>query len=303
MRWTDKLRLRWRSLWRRPRVEQELDDELRFHLQQQIEENLAAGMSPEEARYAARRSIGGLAQMKEECRDMRRVNWVQDLAQDIRYGLRMLRKNSGFTTVAVLTLALGIGANTAIFSILESQLWRPLPFPDSERLMDVHLVLRRNPRSQDVLSERIFRAWREQSHSFSNLTGYLYPGNRNFTSNGMSERVMVMPVMSNLFDTLQVQPERGRVFLVEEETQGRNHVAMISHVFWRDRFNSDPSALGKSITLDGEAYIVVGIASSRLRFEYTDEPAVFVHVAAHACQGVFRIRDEHGRLALGFTAQ
>src|SRR5207244_4599906 len=93
--------------------------------------------------------------------DIRRVNWVQDLAQDIRYGFRMLGKSPSFTAVAVLTLALGIGANTAIFSVLESQLWRPLPFPDSERLMDVHLVLRQNPRRQDVLSERVFQAGRE----------------------------------------------------------------------------------------------------------------------------------------------
>ncbi len=267
MLWLQRVWLRLWSLLLGPQLDQELDDELRFHLEQQIEENMAAGMPPEEAHYAARRAIGRAEQIKEECRDMRRVNWVPDLAQDIRYGLRMLGKSPSFTAVAVLTLALGIGANTAIFSILESQLWRPLPFPDSERLVDVHLVLRQNPRRQDVLSERVFQAWREQSHCFTNLTGYLYPGNRNFTSNGMSERVMVMPVMSNFFDTLQVQPERGRAFVVEEETPGRNHVAMISHVFWRDRFNSDPSVLGKSITLDGESYTIVGIASSRLRFE------------------------------------
>lgn len=303
MRWSYKLPLRLRSLFRRSRVEQELSEELRFHLENLIDEKVANGMNPEHARCEALRELGGSEQIKEECRDMRRVNWVQDLAQDIRYGLRMLGKSPSFTAVAVLTLALGIGANTAIFSILESQLWRPLPFPDSERLVDVHLLLRQNPRRQDVLSERVFQAWREQSHSFTNLTGYLYPGNRNFTSNGMSERVMVMPMMSNLFDTLQVQPERGRAFLVEEETPGRNHVAMISHVFWRDRFNSDPSVLGKSITLDGESYTVVGIASSRLRFEYTDEPAVFVPFAAHASQEVLRSLDVLGWLAPGFTAE
>src|SRR5260370_15728116 len=153
-------------------------------------------------------------------------------------------------------------------------------------MMDHPLVLRQNPRSRDVLSDRAFQALLEQSHSFTNLTGCLYAGSRNFTSNGMSERVMVMPVMSNFFDTLQVQPERGRAFLVEEATPGRNHVAMISHAFWRDRFNSDPAVLGKSITLDGEAHTVVGIASSRLRFEYMNEPSRFASFAAQTSHQV-----------------
>ena len=301
IRWADKLLLRLRSVFRRRRIDHELDDELLFHLNQQIEENLAAGLTPAEARYAARRSIGGVAQIKEECRDMRRVNLVQDLAQDIRYGLRMLGKSPGFTIVAVLTLAFGIGANTAIFSVLESQLWRPLPFPDSERLIDVHVVLRQNPKQRDVLSERVFHAWREQSRSFTNLAGHVYPASRNLTANGRSERVLVMPVMSNLFDTLEVLPERGRAFLPEEETPGRDHVAIVSHLIWQERFSSDPALLGKPITLDGEPYTVVGITSSQLRLEYMDEPAIFVPLAAHASLQVLRSLDVLGRLAPGFT--
>jgi putative ABC transport system permease protein len=185
--------------------------------------------------------------------------------------------------------------------VLESQLWRPLPFPDSERLMDVHVVLRQNPKQWDVLSERVFHAWREQARSFKNLAGYVYPAARNLTANGTSERVLVMPVMSNFFDTVEVPPERGRAFLPEEETPGRDHVAIVSHLIWQERFSSDPALLGKPITLDGEPYTVVGIASSQLRFEFMDEPAVFVPLAARTPSQVLRSLDVLGRLAPGFT--
>ena len=131
------------------------------------------------------------------------------LLEDFRYALRMLRKNAGFTAVAVLTLALGIGANTAIFSVLESQLWRPLPFPDSERLVDGHVVLRENPKQWDVVSNRVYQAWHEQTRSLAKLGACDYPEARNLTAAGTSDRVLVMAATSSLFDTLQVPLERG----------------------------------------------------------------------------------------------
>ncbi|HKN59943.1 MAG TPA: ABC transporter permease, partial [Candidatus Acidoferrales bacterium] len=303
MRWVTTLSLRFRSLFGRVTVDHELDDELRFHVERQIAANIAAGMPPAEARNAALREFGGVDQVREECRDMRQVNWLQDFVQDVRYGLRILRKSPGFTIVAVLTLALGIGANTAIFSILESQLWRPLPFPDSERLVDAHTILRRNPKQWDVLSARGFRAWREQSHSFANLTGYSYPNERNFTANGTSERLNVMPVASNFFDTLEVPLALGRAFLPGEEAPGRDHVAILSHSLWQDHFQSDPALLGKPITVDGEAYTVVGVAAPRLRLEYIDEPAIFVPIALDESGPTNRNLYVIGRLSPGVTAQ
>jgi predicted permease len=303
MRWVKTLSLRFRSLFRHGAVDHELDDELRFHLERQIAANIAAGMPPDEAHYAALREFGGVDQVREECRDVRKVNWLQDFVQDVRYGVRILRKSPGFTVVAVLTLALGIGANTAIFSILESQLWRPLPFPVSERLVAVHTVLRENPKQWDVLSVKGFRAWRDESHSFANLTGHNYPGARNFTANGTSERLLVMPISSNFFDTLEVPPALGRAFLPGEETQGSDHVAILSNSLWRDRFASDPAILGKSLTLDGEAYTVVGVAAPRLRLEYIDEPSVFVPLALDLSGPVRRNLYAIGRLAPGLTPE
>jgi putative ABC transport system permease protein len=298
-----KLRSLARNLIRRDRIERDLDAEVRSFSDLLEEEKLSAGMSANEAKRSARIDIVGPEQLKEEVRGARSGAWLETIFRDIRFGARMLRKNPGFTSVAILTLALGIGANTAIFSIVESQLWRPLPFPDSERLVDAHPVLVNNPKQWDVLSVRSYRVWRDLSHSFMTLAAYIYPGARNLTANGASERVLVMPVTFNFFDTFKVPVAGGRAFSLEEETPGRERVAIVSDSLWRDRFGADPAILGKPITLDGEPYVIVGIGSPRLHIEYLDEPAVFVPLLMDPSAPLVRNIYVVGRLASDITPE
>src|SRR5580704_13940619 len=178
MRQLRALFIRLAELFRKPRREQELAAEMESHLQLHIEDNLRSGMTPQEAHRQALIRLGGLEQTKESYRDRRSLPLLETSVRDLRFAARMLRKNVGFTVVVVFTLTLGIGANTAIFSVLESQLWRPLPFPDSERLVDVHTVLRKNPRQWDVITNSVYHAWAEQTHVCSSLGAYNFPAAR-----------------------------------------------------------------------------------------------------------------------------
>jgi putative ABC transport system permease protein len=296
MNWLKQLLSR-RSLYN------DLSEEMQQHLEEKIEELVSTGLSKKEASAAARRAFGNVTLIEENSRAVWRWPSFENLLGDIRFGLRVLRKNPGFTITAVLTLAIGIGANTAIFSVLESQLWRPLPFPDSERLVDAHVVLRENPKRWDVLPPSGYKAWHERSRSFTNLGAYDYPSNRNLTAGGISERVQVMPVTSSLLDTLEVPLASGRGFLPEEEMPGRDRVAILSHSLWQTRFSSDNSVLGKPIVLDGQPYVIIGVASPHLHFEYLDEPAIFVPFAIDPSQQSLRNTYVIGRLASGVTPE
>ncbi len=292
-----------RNLFRHKKVDRDLDAEVRSYSDLLEHEKLSSGMSPAEAKRIARIDLVGPEQLKEEVRANRAGAHLETILRDIRFGARALRKNPGFTAVAILTLTLGIGANTAIFSVVESQLWRPLPFPDSERLVDAHPVLVNNPKQWDVLSSRGYKAWREQSRSFVNLAAYFYPGARNLTANGTSERVLVMPISANFFDTFKVPVARGRAFSTDEESLGRQHVAIVSNSLWKDRFDADPALVGKPITLDGEPYTIVGIGSPTLRMEYMDEPAVYVPLPMDPSAPLARDTYVVGRLPPDMTTE
>ena len=272
----DDLLIRFRALLRRKSVESELDDEIRFHFEAQVAKYIASGTPRDEATRRARLEFGGLDQVKEECRDARGIRFLETLMQDIRYGLRMLRKSPGFTIVAVLTLALGIGANTAIFSILESQLWRPLPFPDSEHIYAVNTRPPDNPTRWFNVTGPEFLEWRERAHAFDHLAGFDYPVGRNFSTGPVTTRAEAMSITSGFFETLQIQPALGRAFDPADDVAGNENVAVITYALWRDAFHSDPDAIGKSFTLDGVPHRIIGVAPAGLRLAFTLEPDLFV---------------------------
>ena len=265
--WFYTLPLRLRSLFRFRQVEQELDEELRYHLDRQTEENIARGMTTEEARLAALRAMGGVEQRKEQCRDMRRVNWIEDLTQDIRYGLRMLMKNPGFTVVAVLTLALGIGANTAIFSVVNAILLRALPYEHAERVVFVSSTELLRGINQMTVSLPNFRDWREQNHVFDEMAAFLN-GNLTLTSNGEPEQLAGTRASPSLFPLLGIKPLLGRGFLPEEEQPGKHRVVILSYGLWQRRFSADPHLVGQTLTINGNPFTVVGIMPAQCQFPH-----------------------------------
>jgi putative ABC transport system permease protein len=246
---------RLRALFRKEELNEQLSDELRFHLEKQIEQNLAAGMSEEDARYAALRKFGGVEQVKEECRDAWGVRFIETLLKDIRYALRMLARNPGFAAVAVLTLALGIGANTAIFSIVNAVFLRPLPFPQADRIYVIDRV--GNQVGGSTISFPIFLAWQKRHERFfDHLALLCWYGDATLSGAGESERVPVTGASSDLFSVLGVHPEIGRDFLPGDR---RYDVVILSDGLWRSRFGADRNVLGKSITIDGEPHTIVGV--------------------------------------------
>jgi predicted permease len=230
--------------------------ELESHLAMQAEDNQRRGMDRDEARRQAIIRLGGIEQAKENYRDQQSVPVLENLFQDIRYGLRMLRANPGFTLVAVITLALGIGANTAIFSIVNGVLLRPLPYEDPARLVVVFNSSSKYP--QFEASPPDFRTLREQNHTLDGLSAY-YRENFNLTGADHPERVKAAVVSADYFTTLGVEPVLGRAFVPSEEKWGSHHVMVVSQSFWRSHLNADPNISGKILNLDGQPYQVIGV--------------------------------------------
>ncbi len=263
MRFFYKLPLRLRSLFRKESVERELRDELRFHLENLIEEKVAKGMTPQEARSAALRELGGLEQIKEECRDLRRVRYIESFVQDVRYGLRQLRRNPGFTLVAILTLALGIGATTAIFSVVDAVLLRPPLFQDPYRLV---AISEKSPQGdENDVSVGNFADFQEESSVFQGIAAYTSWEFHTLTGVREPDEVWSSAVSPNLFHVLGAHAVLGRAFV-----SGEAQSLVLSYKYWRNHFLSDRTLIGKALALDGKPYVVVGVMPANFEFPASD---------------------------------
>jgi len=246
-----------RRLWKsRKKWELELSEEVRDHVELQITANIAAGMSAQEARRQAALEFGGAEAVKENCREQRRGFWLETLWADARYGVRMMLRSPGFTIVAILTLALGIGANTAIFSVVNGVLLNPLPFPQPEQL--VTLSESKPNFATGSISYLNFRDWQRNNHTFSSMA-ISRPISFSFTGTGEAEQLQAELLSSDYFSLLGVKPVIGRLFAPGEDEVGAAPIVLISAGLWKRKFGSSPEVLGRSMTLDGTGYTIVGV--------------------------------------------
>lgn len=256
MRLLDILRLRVRSLFQRDAVDRELDDELRFHFDHQVEQNMAAGMNAQEARAAALREVGNLLHHKDECRDARRTRMIESFFEDCRYAVRNLRRDPFLALTATLTLAVCIGANTTVFSVANSILIRPLPYPDSDR---IDWISERNgPGQQDIGAAPDYFALREQNRIFRDVAAF-QPVDVTLTGVERPEKLDAASVSPSFFGVMRVQPLMGRVLTTDEVGPKAPPIVVLSYEFWRNRMGSDPHLLGKTISLDRLPYTIVGV--------------------------------------------
>jgi predicted permease len=254
MRSLTKFVLRFRSLFHRRAADAELDSELQFHIERQIRVNIASGMNPTEARRDALREFGGVEQRKEECRDARNINWLQDLAHDLRYGLRMLRKNRGFTSVAVLSLALGIGVNALAFSVVNALLLRPLPVDHPNQLAFVETEKYPN------LSFPNYVDLRDRNQAFSGLLACRISPMDLETANG-ARRIWGYLATGNYFDVLGVKPLLGHFFHQSDDLHpGASPYVVLSYNAWQSEFGGDSRIVGKSVRINRLSYTVLGVA-------------------------------------------
>ena len=253
----------WRNLAQKESLDQDLSEELRAHLDLLTDQKIREGLSPESARRAALVEVGGVEQVKERVREVRMGRPLEDFFQDLRYALRGLRKQRAFTAVAVITLALGIGANSAIFTVINTVLLKPLPYADPEQLVVLTETLSDRPVGASFPN---FVDFRNQNSVFQNTMAVRTRESFNLTGVGESERLQGRLVSANFLATLGIKPIRGRDFLASEDEAGSSPVVIISHALWQRRFGADESLIGKTLTLNSQQYTVVGITPPDFRF-------------------------------------
>src|SRR5882724_12770788 len=260
-----------RNLFRKRPIEQALDDELRSSLEALTQEKMKQGLSQSVARREALMEIGGIEQVKEEVRAVGAGRFVEDLARDIRYALRQLHRNRSFTAVAALTLALGIGGTTAIFSVINGVLLQPLPYSHPGRLVEVGLDLPGINQFNWPLSPAEYFTFREQSRTFQDI-GLYYTGfgaalySANVTGLGRPEHVPALGVTDGVLPILEVTPLLGRSFTRADDEPGGSDTVMITYGYWRSKFGGDRSVIGKTIDVDGKPSTIIGVLPQRFRF-------------------------------------
>ena len=303
MRWISRLRLRLRSLFQSTRVEQELDEEMRYHLDRLVDDYAAAGMALPEARYRALQEMGAIESRKEECRDARGLALVDSLRQDVIYALRALRKSPGFTAVAIVSLAIGIGANTTIFTFVNAVLLQPLPFPGSDRLVSLHEHQVDSGKPLGV-NPVIFVAWRARTRSFEALALTQTPPLNVMGPNG-AEQLSRMMTTGELLHVFGARPALGRTFVKEELEPRGSPVVMLGYGFWQRWFGGDPTVLGRQLTLPDGSLTIIGVGPAGFRIGQI-EPDVFTPLGidpANPAATGSRSFQAYGRLTANTTLE
>ncbi len=279
-----------RGLFGDRRADREFDDEIETHLRLLTGRYVRRGMTKAEATLAARRQFGNVTLLKEVNREIRGIRSIDTLIQDLQYGVRMLRRNPGFTFVAVLTLALGIGANTAIFSVVNAVLLRSLPYRDPDRLVMVSFA------------ERHFLEWRDQAKAFEQIAAYQIH-TADLTGSGEPERLFAGYVSADLFATLGIAPALGRAFTPAEDTVCGAPVVILSDGLWRRRFGGDPQVVGQALTLGGQSRTVVGIMPYGFRFPGESDLWLPLELTQKFCRKDFQVQGVIARLKQGLMPE
>ncbi|HTO04275.1 MAG TPA: permease prefix domain 1-containing protein, partial [Opitutus sp.] len=270
-----------RALVRKDKLDAEMAEEMRLHLEMQTERNIAAGMDPNEARYAAWRQFGGVEQIKERCRDQRGWRWLDDFVQDLRIGLRTLLKEKGFCFAAVGVLALGICGVTTQFTIVSSALFNLLPFPESQQLMSLKL---RDPRTAVRFAPNAnikgsdYRDFASEQQSFGQLAGYITV-NRAVKIGGVTRTPVTLLMEHGLFDLLGVRPLLGRGFTAEDDRPGAEPVAVIGHDWWQNDFGGRPDIVGSTLSISGVIATIIGVMPADFAFPLGEQLSIPLHAS------------------------
>jgi len=256
--WQNKTWQRVKRLWKRSQLDRDLEEEVAFHLDMREEKNRHMGIDVEEARYAARRQFGNATNFKERSHDMWTFKTFEEFLQDLRHSARLLRYKPTFTAVAILTLAVGIGSSTAVFSIVNSALLRALPYRQEQRVVMIWETKPREGRDHNVVSPANFIYWKEHSTAFEQMAAF-FDDTSTLTEGGDPEEIPSQGISTNFFSLLGISPILGRDFSSDEGKPGHNHEVLLSYGLWKRRFGADRSVVGKVIRLDGESFLVVGV--------------------------------------------